>query len=211
MKATADILFIKTCKIENSIQTSAKVKLSVKDDNKNLTRRITRTVMESELQSKHREKKKLKNLQLTIVAILNNQLKSSLNILLYNTLIHQVNIAIKSRFKSIRLRHNKKLIKFRKSQQKCNKSTTQTELVRNIVYNFSSYALSHQELNVLSYGLDHHIPTKANRNAVSAEFEHFFQNLLKDISNIPKSKLAQIKTKLRNSCEKYCSVKIPKH
>ena len=34
MKATADILFIKTCKIENSIQTSAKVKLSVKDDNK---------------------------------------------------------------------------------------------------------------------------------------------------------------------------------
>ena len=47
MKATADILFIKTCKIENSIQTSAKVKLSVKDDNKNLTRRITRTVMES--------------------------------------------------------------------------------------------------------------------------------------------------------------------
>ena len=163
--------------------------------------------MESELQSKHREKKKLKK-ELTI---LNNQLKTSLNIILYNILIHQVNIAIKSRFKSIRLRHNKKLIKFRKSQQKCNKSTTQTELVRNIVYNFSSYALSHQELNALSYGLDHHIPTKANRNAVSAEFEHFFQNLLKDISNIPKSKLAQIKTKLRNSCEKYCNVKIPKH
>ena len=207
MKAAADILFIKTCKIENSIQTSAKVKLSVKDDNKNLTRRIARTVMESELQSKHREKKKLKK-ELTI---LNNQLKTSLNIILYNILIHQVNIAIKSRFKSIRLRHSKKLIKFRKSQQKCNKSTTQTDLVRNIVYNFSSYALSHQELNALSYGLDHHIPTKANRNAVSAEFEHFFQNLLKDISNIPKSKLAQIKTKLRNSCEKYCSVKIPKH
>ena len=49
MKATADILFIKTCKIKSSIQTSAKVKLSVKDDNKNPTRRITRTVMESEL------------------------------------------------------------------------------------------------------------------------------------------------------------------
>ena len=92
-------------------------------------RRIARIVMESQL---HSEKKKL-NKESTI---LNNQLKTSLNIILYNTLIHQVNIAIKSCFKSIRLRHNKKLIKFRKSQQKCNKSTTQTELVRNIVYNF---------------------------------------------------------------------------
>ena len=89
--------------------------------------------------------------------------------------------------------------------------TTQTELVRNIVHNFSSYALSHEELNALSYGLDHHIPTKANKNVVSKEFEHFFQNLLKDISSIPESELAQIKTKLRNSCEKYCNVKVPKH
>ena len=165
-------------------------------------RGIARIVMESQL---HSEKKKLKKES----TILNNQLKSSLNIILHNTLIHQVNIAIKSRFKSIRLRHNKKLIKFRKSQQKCNKSTTQTELVRNIVYNFSSYALSHQELNALSYGLDHHIPTKANRNAVSTEFEHFFQNPLKDISNILESELEQIKTKLRNSCEKYCNLKVP--
>ena len=165
-------------------------------------RRIARIVMESQL---HSEKKKL-NKESTI---LNNQLKTSLNIILYNTLIHQVNIAIKSCFKSIRLRHNKKLIKFRKSQQKCNKSTTQTELVRNIVYNFSSYALSHQELNALSYGLDHHIPTKANRNAVSTKLEHFFQNPLKDISDILESELEQIKTKLRNSCEKYCNLKVP--
>ena len=142
---------------------------------------------------------------------MNNQLKTSLNIRLYNTLIHQVNIAIKSQFKSIRLRHNKKLIKFRKSQQKYIKSPTQTELVRNIVHSVSSYALSNEELTALSYGLDHHIPMKANRNAVSTEFEHFFQNLLKDISNIPERELAQIKTKLRNSCEKYCNVKVSKH
>ena len=112
---------------------------------------------------------------------------------------------------STRLRHNKKLIKFRKSQQKYIKSTTQTELVRNIVHNFSSYALSHEELTALSYGLNHHIPTKANRNAVSTECEHFFQNLLKDIPNIPESELSKIETKLRNSCEKYCNVKVPKH
>ena len=108
--------------------------MSVKSGNKKLTRRIARIVMESQLQSKYREKKKLKK-ELTI---LNNQLKTSLNIILYNALIHHVNIAIKSSFKSIRLCHNKKLIKFQKSQQIYNKSATQTELVRNIVHNFSS-------------------------------------------------------------------------
>ena len=207
LKTTADIVFINTCKIENLIPRFAKINLSVKDDNKKLTRRIVRIVMESQLQSKHREKKKLKK-ELTI---LNNQLKTSLNIILYKTLIHQVNIAIKIRFKAIRLHHNKKLIKFRKSQQKYNKSTMQMELVRNIVHKFSSYALSHEEINALSYGLDHHIPTKSNKNAVSKEFKLFFQNLLKDISNILESKFAQIKTKVRKSCEKYCHVKVPKH
>ena len=183
-------VFIKTFKRENLIPTFAKINLSVKDDNKKLARRIARIVMKSQIQSKHREK----NI-----------------IILYSTLIHQVNIAIKSSFKSTRLRHNKKLIKFRKRQQKYIKSTTQTELVRNIVHNFSSYALSHEELTALSYGLNHHIPTKANRNAVSTECEHFFQNLLKDIPNIPESELSKIETKLRNSCEKYCNVKVPKH
>ena len=85
------------------------------------------------------------------------------------------------------------------------------QLVRNIVHNFPSYALSKEELNALYHGLDRHIPTKANKNAISIEFEHFSQNLLKDISNIPQSELPQIKTKLKNSCEKYCNVKVPKH
>ena len=34
---------------------------------------------------------------------------------------------------------------------------------------------------------------------------------MKDISNNTESGLAQIKTKLKNSCEKYCNVKEPKH
>ena len=125
--------------------------------------------MESQIQSKKKLEKEL--------TILNNKLKSSLNIIPYNTLIYQVNIAIKSRFKSRRLHHNKKLIKFRKSQQKYIKSPRQTELVRNIVHSVSSYALSCEELTDLSYGLDHHISKKANRNAVSTEFEHFFQKI----------------------------------
>ena len=99
MKTAAGIVFIKTCKIEKLIPTFAKINLSVKDDNKELIRRLARIAIESQPQSKHREKKKLKK----ELAILNNQLMSSVTIILYNTLIHQVNIAIKIRFKSIRL------------------------------------------------------------------------------------------------------------
>ena len=35
--------------------------------------------------------------------------------------------------------------------------------------------------------------------------------ILKDISNIPENELAQIKTKLGNSYEKYCNIKVTKH
>ena len=90
MKTAVDIVSIKTCKVEDKISTFAKINLSVKDDNKKLTRRIARIVMDSQLQSKYREKKKL----IKELTILDNQLKINLNIILYNTLINQVNILI---------------------------------------------------------------------------------------------------------------------
>ena len=37
------------------------------------------------------------------------------------------------------------------------------------------------------------------------------KNLVKNIPIIHENELAQIKTKLRNSCEKYCNIKVPKH
>ena len=51
--------------------------------------------MESEMESKHRQKKKLQE----DIRSLNIQLKTSLNLTMYNTLIHQINIAIKIRLK----------------------------------------------------------------------------------------------------------------
>ena len=127
--------------------------------------------MESQIQSKKKLEKEL--------TILNNQQKTSLNIIPYNTLIYipGLILQLKVALNQSRLHHNKKLIKFRKSQQKYIKSPRQTELVRNIVHSVSSYALSCEELTDLSYGLDHHISKKANRNAVSTEFEHFFQKI----------------------------------
>ena len=48
-----------------------------------------------------------------------------------------------------------------------------------------------------------------NKNTIHTEFEVFFQSLPKDISNIPENGLRQIKTNLRNTCDKYTKIKIP--
>ena len=71
------------------------------------------------------------------------------------------------------------------------------------------YTLSNDKLVALSYGLDHQIPIRSNRNNITTEFEYFYQNLLNDISHIPEVQLRQVKTKLRDACEKYCRMKIP--
>ena len=55
-----------------------------------------------------------------------------------------------------------------------------------MVHNFLSYTLTEEEMTaLLAYRLDHHIPTNINKNAMFTEFEHFFQNLLRDIKETP--------------------------
>ena len=62
----------------------------------------------------------------------------------------------------------------------------------------------------MSYGIDYHIPTNINRNAITSEFEAFFErSLLKDISNITGSEVNKVKTKVRTTYDKYFSMKVP--
>ena len=77
--------------------------------------------------------------------------------------------------------------------------------MRYIIHNFPSCDLSDEEITGLFCGLDTHIPTNIN----STEVELLFQNLLKDIPNIPVKKLRRIKTKFRNSCEELSKLKVP--
>ena len=178
--------------------------MSIKSGSRKLKLRIARLVMESEIQSKHLEKKKLKK-ELRSVCI---QLKSVLGLFLYNALLHKVSLAVKSRQKAILKCHENKLIKFRKNQNIVPENH-KTSFAKCIAYNFSSYDLSDAEITALSYGLDTHIPTNTNSNTIATEFEFFFQNLLRDISDIPESEISKIKTRLRNTCEKYSKVKVP--
>ena len=69
--------------------------------------------------------------------------------------------------------------------------------------------MSQAEINALSFGLDQHIPTNINRNSIQTEFESFYQELVNDMPNISENKLQQVKTKLRNTCERYCNIKVP--
>ena len=57
--------------------------------------------------------------------------------------------------------------------------------------------------------MDHHIPTKINKNNIKTEFESFFQNLLYDLLDNSENEISKVKTKLRNTCQKYCHVKVP--
>ena len=82
------------------------------------------------------------------------------------------------------MRNEKKLRKFRKNQEKIRKCKD-PKILNSIVHNFPSYSLTAEEMNGLSYSLDHHITTKADRTTITRENEQFFRNLLKDISHIP--------------------------
>ena len=69
--------------------------------------------------------------------------------------------------------------------------------------------MSHEEYIAFSYGLDTHIPRRANASKIYTEFEIFYQNLQKNSSNIPETKLQRIKTKLLGTCDKYKKKKVP--
>ena len=106
------------------------------------------------------------------------------------------------------MRHGKKLVKFRQKQN-IDEDYNRHKIAKQIIHNFSSYTLTDIEIKALSFGLDHPLPLKVNRTNISTEFEYFYRNLLNDISDLPDIKLREIKTKLRNTCEKYCKVKMP--
>ena len=81
--------------------------------------------------------------------------------------------------------------------------------VKNTLHNFSSYSLTREEQVALSFGLEQHIPINTNKNLICIEFEHFYQNLLNNIKDLPEANLSRIKTKMRNTCEKYSEIKVP--
>ena len=157
-----DLKFIKPCKKEELILTFGNVRLSVKHGSAKLKKRISRIIMESEMQVKHQEKKKLKQ----EIKVLGTQLKIALLTLVYTTLLHRINIAVKSRIKSIAKPNERELPKFRKLQQKSD-IKLRIKVGKNVIHNFSSSTLSEDEIMALNYGLDQHIPYTVSYNSIN--------------------------------------------
>ena len=87
------------------------------------------------MQSKHSEKWKLKK---ELKEIKRDKLKRSLNLVILNAVFHQLNIALKSKFKVIANCHQKKLTNLQKQQER-NTNKSATTYIKNTVHNFSSY------------------------------------------------------------------------
>ena len=102
IKVDQDIKFIKSCKKECLVPTFANVILSIKYKIKCNTLKL---IMQTELENKHHEKRKLRK-EIYSTGII---LKSALGLILFNALHHKLNIAIKSRQKSIIYLHQKRL------------------------------------------------------------------------------------------------------
>ena len=107
LKVKADIKYIKTRKEEQLTSTFAKVNISLKNANFKLKQKIATLIMKTEMQNKHSRKRKLKK----ELKQMHNILKRSLNLfkVILNAVFHQLNIALKSKFKVIANSHKKKL------------------------------------------------------------------------------------------------------
>ena len=69
--------------------------------------------------------------------------------------------------------------------------------------------MSNKEYTALSFGLDHHIPTKSKDVAREVKFQQFYQGLFTGLIHLPDNVLSLLKTKLRSTCEKYSQVNVP--
>ena len=97
-------------KKEQLTPTFAKVKISLKNASFKLKWKIATLIMETEVQNKYLEKRKLKK----ELKQIRNILKRNLNLVILNAVFHQLSIALKSKFKAILNRHQKKLTNLRK-------------------------------------------------------------------------------------------------
>ena len=142
-----DINLIKTYQKEDRKPTFAKVKLAIKSGNKKIQQKITRII----ITQKHREKCKLKReiIQLAIIGLV-----------LFNGVIYSHDKSIKQKSVKVTKRHEKNLVKLRKDKRLT--FSENIKYIRHTMHNFSSYQLSSNEEEALSFGLDEHVPNVCN-------------------------------------------------
>ena len=108
-----DIRYIKRCKKEQLIPTFARGNVSLKYVSFKLRKKIATLIMEAEIQNKDSEKRKLRK----EIRKIRTTLKTGLDLIVLNTVFHQLNVALKTKFKVVTSRHQSKLSNLRKQQK----------------------------------------------------------------------------------------------
>ena len=103
--------------------------------------------MDTELQDKHYQLRKIQKEMRSIVI----SLKWLLGLLLFNTVIHQVEVTMRSRLAAIKKRHEKKLFNLRQQNVNVSNSAVVTD---QFIHNFPSFNLSCKKELAPCYGLD---------------------------------------------------------
>ena len=88
--------------------------------------------MEADIQNKHSEERKLRK----EIRKIRTTLKKGLNLIVLNTLFHQLNVTLKSKFKVVTSQHQNNLSNLRK-QQKAKNIESKPHYIKNTVHNFS--------------------------------------------------------------------------
>ena len=69
--------------------------------------------------------------------------------------------------------------------------------------------MSKEEEEALEYGLDHYIPAQLDKRRLEVEFESFYQNILRNIPDLPEEQKQGIKTKFLSTFNNYKKIKAP--
>ena len=197
-KIKYDIKFLLTCKRNNLTPTFAKPRFSIKVS-RYTRNRITRTILQQELQNKH---KKLKQLKERLDSEI-DELKDTVGFITFCTFNKITFKTLSRKRKQWKTTHEKKLSKLFETAN----PPISNNCPKNMIHNLSSKTLSMEEEVHLSFGLDHPIPTKLNKNSIKTEFEGYFYQLNKELSHLPTSEISELKSKLRRHCENYHNIK----
>ena len=187
-KLKCDLKFLLTCKKHNLCPTFARPKISVKLE-KRIRKKITKTIIEAEITNKHKRLKELKKKEKGEL----KALEEKLGFVLLCALNKAINRRIKGKRQEWSRIHERKLSSLFKEIV----PLTVRDRPNNVVHKSSSYRLTAEEYHILSYGLDHHIPSRLSENEIKTEFEVLFYTLNKQLGHLNSDEKDELKSKLR--------------
>ena len=98
-------------------------------------------------------------------------------------------------------------LEFIQSEKQVDKSKTIDQHNNNIIHNYSTHLLTHNQENALIRGLEQHIPSTDDKIKIKTHFEQFYQQLLQDNFMLSEDQITEMKTTILKTYTNYNKVK----